>query len=51
MSDAPILRLTDLTKSFGGVMAVNEVGFDVHAGSMFGSAWPRCPRAGASSPP
>jgi branched-chain amino acid transport system ATP-binding protein len=40
MSDALILRLTDLTKSFGGVMAVNDVSFDVAAGSIVGLIGP-----------
>ncbi len=40
MSDTPILRLTELTKSFGGVMAVNHVSFDVEAGSIVGLIGP-----------
>jgi len=40
MSDSPVLRLIDLTKSFGGVMAVNDVSFDVAAGSIVGLIGP-----------
>jgi branched-chain amino acid transport system ATP-binding protein len=40
MSDQPLLRLADLTKSFGGVMAVNRVTFDVHPGSIVGLIGP-----------
>lgn len=40
MSEMPILRLTELTKSFGGVMAVNHVSFDVEAGSIVGLIGP-----------
>jgi branched-chain amino acid transport system ATP-binding protein len=40
MSDQPLLRLADLTKSFGGVMAVNRVTFDVRPGSIVGLIGP-----------
>jgi branched-chain amino acid transport system ATP-binding protein len=36
----PLLRLVDLSKSFGGVMAVNEVSFDVEMGSIVGLIGP-----------
>ncbi len=35
-----LLSLTDLTKSFGGLMAVNEVSFDVRDGSVVGLIGP-----------
>lgn len=40
MRDTPLLRLSDLTKSFGGVMAVNDVSFDVAFGSIVGLIGP-----------
>lgn len=40
MSDSPLLRLSSLSKSFGGVMAVNQVGFAVDYGSIVGLIGP-----------
>ncbi len=40
MNASPLLRLTSLTKSFGGVMAVNQVSFDVDHGSIVGLIGP-----------
>ncbi|WP_031385937.1 ABC transporter ATP-binding protein [Desulfonatronum thiodismutans] len=40
MSASPLLRLTSLTKSFGGVMAVNQVSFDVDHGAIVGLIGP-----------
>ncbi len=35
MSDRPIIRVAHVVKSFGKVMAVNDVSFDVQAGEIF----------------
>lgn len=40
MSSSPLLRLSNLTKSFGGVMAVNQVSFDVDHGTIVGLIGP-----------
>ncbi|TVR01775.1 MAG: ABC transporter ATP-binding protein [Desulfovibrionales bacterium] len=40
MSASPLLRLSQLTKSFGGVMAVNQVSFDVDHGTIVGLIGP-----------
>ena len=40
MNASPLLRLTSLTKSFGGVMAVNQVSFDVDHGAIVGLIGP-----------
>ena len=40
MSNQPLLRLADLTKSFGGVMAVNRVTFAVDPGTIVGLIGP-----------
>ncbi len=40
MNGSPLLSLTELTKYFGGVMAVNRVGFDVDKGSIVGLIGP-----------
>ncbi|HDQ40555.1 MAG TPA: ABC transporter ATP-binding protein [Desulfonatronum sp.] len=40
MTTAPILRINELTKSFGGVMAVNDVTFDVAPGAIVGLIGP-----------
>jgi branched-chain amino acid transport system ATP-binding protein len=35
MTDAPLLRVRDVTLRFGGVAALSGVGFDVHEGELF----------------
>ena len=35
MSDRPILRVQHIAKSFGTVLAVNDVSFDVRPGEIF----------------
>ncbi|MDD5474972.1 MAG: ABC transporter ATP-binding protein [Syntrophales bacterium] len=40
MSKHTLLSLSDLTKSFGGVLAVSEVSFEVHQGSIVGLIGP-----------
>jgi branched-chain amino acid transport system ATP-binding protein len=40
MSDQPILSVSDLTKSFGGVLAVNDVNFDLGKGELMGVIGP-----------
>jgi len=35
VSDRPIIRVQHIVKSFGSVMAVNDVSFDVRAGEIF----------------
>jgi len=40
MSNQPILQVRDATKSFGGIMAVNRVSLDVHAGEILGIIGP-----------
>jgi ABC-type branched-subunit amino acid transport system ATPase component len=38
--ETPILSIKNLTKRFGGLVAVNDVGFDVHAGDTIGLMGP-----------
>lgn len=40
MSDSPLLKVTDLSKSFGGVRALNQVGFDLTEGELLGVIGP-----------
>jgi len=40
MSNQSILQVQDATKSFGGIMAVNRVSLDVHAGEILGIIGP-----------
>ena len=40
MSGEPLLRLENLRKSFGGLVAVNDVSFDVQRGEIFGLIGP-----------
>jgi branched-chain amino acid transport system ATP-binding protein len=40
MSNQPILQVRDATKSFGGIVAVNRVSLDVHAGEILGIIGP-----------
>jgi branched-chain amino acid transport system ATP-binding protein len=40
MADRPILKVTGLTKAFGGLVAVNAIDFDVRAGSITGLIGP-----------
>jgi branched-chain amino acid transport system ATP-binding protein len=40
MSEAPLLRVEELSKAFGGVQAVNRVSFDLHPGELLGIIGP-----------
>ena len=40
MSDTPILKVDDLSKSFGGVRALNHVSFDLKPGELLGVIGP-----------
>ena len=40
MSGEPILQLQEVTKAFGGVLALNKVSFDVHEGEILGIIGP-----------
>jgi branched-chain amino acid transport system ATP-binding protein len=40
MTDAPILTVTDLSKNFGGVRALNEVSFTLMPGELLGVIGP-----------
>jgi len=40
MSETPLLRVTDLSKAFGGVQAVNRVSFDLNKGDLLGIIGP-----------
>lgn len=39
-SDTPVLKVEGLTRRFGGLVAVNEMGFTVHAGEIVGLLGP-----------
>lgn len=36
----PVLSVRNLSKSFGGIRAVEDVSFDVQAGEILGLIWP-----------
>ena len=40
MSDQPILEVKEVTKTFGGILALNRVSFDVHVGEILGIIGP-----------
>jgi branched-chain amino acid transport system ATP-binding protein len=40
MSDQPILEVKGVTKTFGGILALNRVNFDVHEGEILGIIGP-----------
>ena len=40
MSDAPILQVNQVTKTFGGIFALNDVSFDLHQGEILGIIGP-----------
>ena len=40
MSNEPILSVQDVTKAFGGIIAVNGISFDVHKGDILGIIGP-----------
>jgi len=40
MSSEPILQVKNVSKAFGGVQALKDVGFDVHEGEVFGVIGP-----------
>jgi branched-chain amino acid transport system ATP-binding protein len=40
MSDQPILEVRDVTKTFGGILALNRVSFEVHEGEILGVIGP-----------
>ena len=40
MTDAPILKVSDLSKNFGGVRALNQVSFDLQPGELMGVIGP-----------
>ena len=40
MSDAPILEVKDVTKTFGGILALNRVSFHIDAGEILGIIGP-----------
>jgi branched-chain amino acid transport system ATP-binding protein len=40
MSDAPILEAAGITKNFGGIVALKDLSFDVHAGDIMGIIGP-----------
>ena len=40
MTDTPMLRVTDLTKSFGGIIALNNVSFEIRPGEILGIIGP-----------
>ena len=40
MSDAPILQVNQVTKTFGGIFALNDVSFDLHEGEILGIIGP-----------
>ncbi|MBW6486737.1 MAG: ABC transporter ATP-binding protein [Syntrophobacterales bacterium] len=40
MSESPLLEVRELSKSFGGVQAVNRISFDLHKGDLLGIIGP-----------
>jgi len=40
MSEKPILEVREITKTFGGILALNRVSFDVHQGDILGIIGP-----------
>ena len=40
MSDQPILEVKEVTKTFGGILALNRVSFDIHEGEILGIIGP-----------
>ena len=40
MSDQPILEIQELTKTFGGILALNRVSFQVNEGEILGIIGP-----------
>jgi branched-chain amino acid transport system ATP-binding protein len=40
MKEGPILRIQEATKTFGGILALNRVSFDVHKGEVLGIIGP-----------
>ncbi|MGA6924417.1 MAG: ATP-binding cassette domain-containing protein, partial [Desulfosarcina sp.] len=40
MTDKPILQVKGVTKTFGGIMALNNVSFDVYPGEILGIIGP-----------
>jgi len=40
MSDQPIMEVKEVTKTFGGILALNRVSFDVHEGEILGVIGP-----------
>lgn len=40
MTDAPILSVSELSKNFGGVRALNQVSFDLQPGELLGVIGP-----------
>ena len=40
MSEAPILQVNQVTKTFGGIFALNDVSFDLHEGEILGIIGP-----------
>ena len=39
-STTPLLQINEVTKAFGGIYALNEVSFDLHAGEILGIIGP-----------
>ena len=39
-NDQPLLQVKDITKAFGGILALNQVSFDVHEGEVLGIIGP-----------
>jgi branched-chain amino acid transport system ATP-binding protein len=40
MSDQPILEVKEVTKTFGGILALNRISFDIHEGEILGIIGP-----------
>lgn len=40
MSATPLLAVAGLSKAFGGLLAVNQISFDVHQGEILGLLGP-----------